>query len=119
MINKFFIFLILALITSCASGGKVVTQESFSEIERGITVTQLKGQLGSPNEIKKLASGDEEYIYFERIQANKEVVELRHYIFIIKQGKVFDKKMRFMKQPLPYRILERNAYDLQTSQNHG
>lgn len=112
---RLFIFFALFL-TACASGGKVISEEGFSEIDRGITAVELKKKLGSPNQIKKLESGDLEYIYFEKIQANREVVETRHYIFIIKQGKVFDKKMRFVKEQLPYRILERNAYDLQTSQ---
>lgn len=104
-------------LAACASGGRVVTQESFSEVERGITLVELKAKLGAPNETKKLASGDVEYIYFERVQGNEEIVEVKQYIFIIRQGRVYDKKMRFEKMKLPYRILERNAYDLQTSQN--
>ena len=113
--NKFML-MVCFLLAACASGGKIVTQESFSEVERGITAVELKEKLGSPNETKKLASGDVEYIYFERVQANDEIVEVKHYIFIIRQGRVYDKKMRFEKIQLPYRILERNAFDLQTSQ---
>lgn len=113
--NKF-LLMVCFFLAACASGGKVVTQESFSEVERGITLVELKNKLGTPNQIKKLASGDEEYIYFERVQGNDEIVEVKHYIFIIRQGRVYDKKMRFEKMQLPYRILERNAFDLQTSQ---
>ena len=116
--NKFML-MVCFLLAACASGSKVVTQENFVEVERGITASELKARLGTPNEIRKLDSGDAEYIYFERVQANDEVVEVKQYIFIIRQGRVFDKKMRFEKMQLPYRILERNAFDLQTSQNQN
>ncbi|MFA5249822.1 MAG: hypothetical protein WC371_00200 [Parachlamydiales bacterium] len=110
--RKIYFFMLCFVLASC---GKVVSEESVKQVDLGVSVAKLKEVLGMPNEIKKLSSGDEEYIYLERISGNNEIIEVKRYIFLIRKGYVFDKQVRFEKAPVPYEILKRNAFDLQTS----
>lgn len=110
--KKYFLVFII-LFTSCSMGNKVMREQKFYKIEVGTKVEDLKEKAGEPYSIKKLPSGDEEYEYIERIYSEDGIIEIRHYYFIIKDGRVFSKKMMYETPPLfPFR---RNSIDLQTS----
>ena len=90
-----------------------MNSETFSEIDSGMTEKQLRAKAGSPYSIKRLGGGEVEYEYIERIKADDRTIESRHYFFIIKNGVITSKKMVYDTYDQP--ILERNAYDLQSS----
>ena len=110
--KKYFIFSLLIL-SACYAGHQIMTTDTFYEIDLGMSEKELKQKAGSPYATKDLGNGEKEYEYIERVKANKRTIETRHYFFIIKDGKVTSKHMKYADEYKP--LLERNAYDLQTS----
>lgn len=111
--KKYFIFC-LFFCFACASSGKIVTMDDYCKVEVGMTEKELKNELGEPYAIKCYC-GVKEYEYIERLIVPDRDVEARHYFFIVKDEVIISK--RVIKED-PYRpLLERNAYDLQTSYN--
>jgi hypothetical protein len=107
-------FLLCFILMACASGNKNMTADIFQEIETGITEKVLKEKVGSPYTVKDLGNGEKEYEYIQRVVVSDRNFETVHYLFIIKDGKVTSKKI-VKTQEKPQPLLERNAYDLQTS----
>jgi hypothetical protein len=101
---------------ACAAGNKIMTTENYSEIDVGMSVQDLKNQVGEPYSIKQYNDGVKEYEYIERLVVPDRTVETRHYFFIIKDEVVVSKRMEQEDYYKP--LLERNAYDLQTSYNN-
>jgi hypothetical protein len=112
---KKYLFLCLFFCAACASGQKIITTETFSDVEMGLSEKELKTQLGTPDTIRKYSGGVQEYEYIERIIASDRNIQNKHYFFIIKDGVVISKRMVEDEAFRP--VLERNAYDLQTSFN--
>lgn len=113
--KKYFL-LCLFFFSSFTAGHKIMTKDTFSEIEIGISEPKLKDQLGEPDLIKNIDSGEKEFEYIERVSVDDRTMEVRHYLFLIKDGKVSSKKM-ILDDDRFKPLLERNAYDLQTSSN--
>jgi hypothetical protein len=103
----------LFMLAACTAGHRIMTTDIFSEMDVGMSEKELKQKAGDPYSVKTLASGDKEYEYIERVIVDDRAVESRHYFFIIKNGFVFSKKMVEGDKYKP--LLDRNAYDLQTS----
>ncbi len=113
MKNIFLSLFLCVAIFGCSRGSQVITLEKFSEISIGSSVKELKNVFGKPDRIDKGNVGEEIYIYLERIQSENRLIMFRQYLFIIQNGKVTSKKILYEKEELD----DRNAYDLQTSQN--
>jgi len=109
---KYFYFIFCFFILSCASGGKVMTQDNFSQVTVGMTKSELTKIAGEPVLVRDLKSGAKQYEYIERITDNGRIIEVRKYLFIVKYGKVVSKKMVFEGPPL---FEKRDSYELQTS----
>jgi hypothetical protein len=105
---------LLLLLCSCAAGGKFITSEKFQDIPVGITTQELVDRLGDPYAIRKTQAGTEVYEYTERVAAGGQLVEVRKYIFLIKNGKVKAKQMQTQTTPI---FDQRNSYEMQTSDN--
>ena len=112
---KKYLFMCLFMCVACTAGHKIMTFDAFSDIEEGINEKELKEMAGTPYSIKNLGNGIKEYEYIERIIIDDRVIEMNHYIFIIKDGIVTSKKVIKGENFKPF--LDRNAYDLQTSYN--
>lgn len=113
---KKYLFFFLFFCGAWASS-KVMTMNAYYEVEVGWTESQLKDSLGRPFAVKSLSSGERELEYIERVFVDDRMVELRHYFFTIKGDIVTSKRMvedKFKGK----RLLERNAYDLQTTLNN-
>ena len=110
---KKYIFLSFFLLMACAAGHRIMTTETFYEVNEGMTEKELKAKAGTPYLIKDLGNGEKQYEYIERVIINNRTVEARRYLFIIKNGIVTSKKIVYDDKDKP--LLERNAYDLQTS----
>lgn len=106
-------FIIFFVLTACMAGHVVMTEELFYDVEVGMSEKELRKKAGKPYEKKKLKDGTIEYAYIERVEAGGREIETRKYIFIIKDGRVIRKDIKELDKYKP--ILERNAYDLQTS----
>ncbi|NGX28959.1 MAG: hypothetical protein K940chlam1_01149 [Candidatus Anoxychlamydiales bacterium] len=101
------------LVFSCASGGKVMTAESFSEVSIGMSSDEMQKKFGKPYSIKDLGEGEVEYTYIEKIHMGSRVLQERHYLIILKNGRVTATKTRDYSRP----AWQRNSYEMQTSYN--
>lgn len=101
------------LLFSCASGGKVMTTESFSEVSIGMSSDEMQKKFGKPYSIKDLGEGEVEYTYIEKIHMGSRVLQERHYLIILKNGRVTATKTRDFSRP----AWQRNSYEMQTSYN--
>ena len=101
------------LFISCSAGSKVIDSDKFYEVEIGMSIKELKEKLGDPYSVKSLGNGEVEYKYIERLYAADRVLQERHYLFILKNGKVVSKKVIDLNRP----VYERNSYEMQTSQS--
>ena len=105
---------LLLLLCSCAAGGSFITSEKYQDVPVGITTQELVDRLGEPYSIRKTKSGTEVYEYTERVAAGGQIVEVRKYIFLIKDGKVESKQLQTQTTPI---FDQRNSYEMQTSDN--
>jgi len=110
-----YIFLVLALIVlSCASGGKILTQEEFCQITVGMTSSEVEKKYGKPFSIRDLGNSEIEYKYIEKVTIGKaRVIQEKYYIIIFKNGRVTSTKTQIFNRP----VYERNSYEMQTSYN--
>lgn len=115
MFMKKYLIFCLFFCFACASNGKLVTMDDYCSVQVGTTEKELKQELGEPYAIKCYC-GVKEYEYIERIIVPDRDVETRHYFFIIKKDVIISK--RVIKEDAFTPLLERNAYDLQTSYNN-
>lgn len=113
--KNIFFFLSIALLSiwGCASGSKVMTIEDFSDISVGQTSDDIQKKHGKPYSIKNIGDNEVEYTYIERIPMGKRVLQERHYLIILKNGKVTSTQTRSFNRP----VYERNSYEMQTSYN--
>ncbi len=88
--------------------------DTFTSLSVGMSEKELRAQAGSPYNKKNLGNGEVEYEYIERVVVSDRTFEVRHYYFIIKDGHVTSKKV-ISKQEDHHPLLERNAYDMQTT----
>ncbi|NGX55859.1 MAG: hypothetical protein K1060chlam5_00090 [Candidatus Anoxychlamydiales bacterium] len=103
-------FIIYGFFISCSSGSKATSMDDFSMITIGMSKDELIQQMGKPFSIKKLGDNQEEYIYIERITANKRTIIERKYLFILQNDQVTSKKIIDLNRP----SWERNSYEMQT-----
>jgi hypothetical protein len=101
----------LFLCTACSMSGKPVTMEAFYEVEISTTKEELVQRLGEPYYITNKGDGTTEYEYIERVTIGARNVEERHYVIILRQGKVVSKRIK-QSIPLPYTF---DSYDMQTT----
>lgn len=114
---KKYLLLSLFFCVACAAGHKIMTENTYSDVEVGMNEKELKTLAGAPYSIHKLANGVKEYEYIERVIVDDRTIEVRNYFFTIKDGVVTSKRVipgNMRNRPL----LERNAHDLQTTYNN-
>ncbi len=105
------IFVIIFSLFLPACGHRVMTMQTFYDVPNQITSQELKDRAGFPYAIRKKEGGVEEYEYIERITAGQNIVEERHYIFILKNDRVVSRKV-LQSDPPPF---DTNSYKLQTT----
>ncbi len=113
MKNLIFI-LILSLLTTwgCASGGKIMTEDTFSQVSIGMTTKEVINKFGRPYSIKNLGHGEIEYKYIEKVIVGRaKVLQEKHYFIIFKNGQVSSTKTEYLNRP----SYEENSYEMQTS----
>ena len=99
----------------CASGGKIMTAKDFSEVSIGMTEDELQKKFGKPYSINKIDNEEVEYIYNEKETIGRaRVLQEKHYLIILKNGRVSSTNVRIFNRP----IYERNSYEMQTSLNN-
>ena len=85
---------------ACATrSGKVVTMDSYLQVENGETREQILQQFGEPVSIEMNDEGVEIFTYIERFSMNNQVVEARSYYFYIKDGVVVGKIANVVDRP--------------------
>lgn len=97
--------------TACTSGNHVMTMQSFYDIPLGTTRDELTQKAGEPYLIHKKKNGEEVYEYIERFKVGFRTLEERHYLLILKDGVVVEKKLKQDSPPAYYM----DSYEMQTS----
>ena len=80
------------LLSGC-SKSDIMNSSEFTSVAVGSEVVALKGLYGEPSTISKLDNGYEIYEYIQRISLNKETIEMKRYYFLVKDGKIINKKI--------------------------
>lgn len=106
----------LFILVACASGGRMITMDSFHEVPIGVSETEVVAVVGKPYAIRNKEDGTVEYEYIERIKIGYRNMDTRRYFIILKDGKVIDKRVKDAS-PLPYYLESFDSYDMQTTQN--
>lgn len=102
------------MIWGCASGGKIMTEDAFSQVTAGMSYKEVTNKLGKPYSIKNLSNFEVEYKYIEKIVAsNAKVFQEKHYFVVFKNGRVINTKVVYLNRP----SYEENSYEMQTSFN--
>jgi len=106
----------LLILVACASGGSMVTMDSFHEVPIGVSAPEVVAVIGKPYAIREKKDGTVEYEYIERIKIGYRNMDTRRYFIILKDGKVIEKHVK-QDSPLPYYLESFDSYDMQTTQN--
>lgn len=85
-------FLSLSLF-SCQSGA-ILTSHSFDAIVVGSDISQIQSHYGTPYQITTNTQGFQEYLYIERIDIAHNVSDQIHYVLIVLDGKIIDKRTK-------------------------
>lgn len=109
--TKLLFLLLLLAAASCASGQRVLTMESFSDIPMGATKDEIAAIAGRPYRVNNKPGGLVEYEYIERLKIGL-TLEERHYFILLKDGRVVDKRVTYDTTP-PFYI---DSYMLQMTQ---
>ncbi|MCH9617258.1 MAG: hypothetical protein SP4CHLAM5_07820 [Chlamydiia bacterium] len=98
---KFFVFLLTAsCFVACATQpGKVITMDSYLQVENGETREDILREFGEPLTIELKDDGTEIFTYIERFFMNGKVIEAHYYYFYIKGGKVVGKLVKTEDRP--------------------
>ncbi|MBS0626022.1 MAG: hypothetical protein JSS32_08235 [Verrucomicrobia bacterium] len=112
---KRILFLALAMLGACGTGGALMTMNSFYEIPVGASSSDIVQQVGPPYAIHKKSDGTVEYEYIERINASARNLEERHYYIILKDDRVVSKRVKHTSPPA-YTF---DSYEMQTTQNQS
>lgn len=90
-----------------------MTMNSFYDIPVGASKEEVLAAAGKPFAIRNLEDGSVEYEYIERFKAGGRNINERHYIIVMKDGKVVSKRVK-QDSPPPYTF---DSYEMQTTQN--
>ncbi len=102
----------LIFLYSCSMGNKAITMDQFYTVPIGSTVQEMEETVGKPYSKTKQSDNKWKYVYVERFNVGGRVRQSKRFIFVVKDGRVVEKKYEAESTP-PYQI---NSYDLQTSQ---
>jgi len=91
------------------TGRTAMTNERFADIAIGTPVSTLEDHFGKPATIKSNGRRQQVYEYLERVNMGTDTVQLRRYYFVITDGKVVGKYVRFSNDPAYQEIYE-NIY---------
>jgi hypothetical protein len=108
-------FLACILLSACASGGSLMTNQAFFDIPIGSSQNEVIATAGEPYAIHKKEDGSVEYEYIERFKVGARETQERHYFLLIKDGKVVSKRVD-QSSPPPYIF---DSYEMQTTEGSG
>lgn len=103
---------LLFALSTCASGGALMTNQAFFDIPIGSSQSEVIAAAGEPYAVHTKDDGSIEYEYIERIKIGARDAEERHYYLLIKDGKVVSKRVN-QSSPPPYIF---DSYEMQTTQ---
>lgn len=87
--------IVVAVLILCScSAGPILTSDNFDRVAIGASMAQIKDMYGTPFDVKSLPNGSEEYRYIQRIYVHQNVTDQIEYVFIVRNGRVIDKRCR-------------------------
>lgn len=87
---------------SCQSGA-ILTSQSFDAIIVGSEISQIQSQYGTPYQITTNTQGFQEYLYIERVDISHNVSDQIHYVLVVLNGKIIDKRAKTSVKSLNFR----------------
>ncbi|MCF7806204.1 MAG: hypothetical protein K9M07_04950 [Simkaniaceae bacterium] len=97
MMKMRYLPLLAALIVGCAHGA-LMTIDDFSNIQVGTSIQEVEKKYGKPIQTKKEGNRIV-YEYVERIKMGTDTVEMRKYFFVVRDGKIVNKYVRYKNPP--------------------
>ena len=92
------------LCLGCFSRSAYLTQESYAQIQVGEPVDQVVKEYGDPYAVDTKKDGTKEYKYIETLSTGNRLVYENHYILVVKDGKIIEKK-QWQEQNPPYELI--------------
>lgn len=102
--NKWTYILLTTILCGCFSRTAYITQDRYNKVEIGQPMASLMQDAGEPYSVHKNAAGEEEYEYIELFSTGTQLVYENHYIFVVKDGQIIEKRMRQKQEP-PYDMI--------------
>lgn len=93
MLKYVFLALFFLTMLGCQATA-MITAQSFDAISVGSEISQIQSQYGAPYQVSSNNQGFQEYLYIERIDISHTVTDQVHYIFVVLNGKVIDKRIQ-------------------------
>ena len=101
--NHKWLFLTI-IVCGCFTRHAYITEERFKETQIGDPIALILEKAGDPYAIYKQPNGEEEYEYIENFSQGTVLIYENHYFFVIKDGKVIEKRMT-QKEIAPYDLI--------------
>ncbi|MBM3208293.1 MAG: hypothetical protein FJZ57_06805 [Chlamydiae bacterium] len=102
--NKWKYVLLAALLCGCFSRHTYITHERFDSVQVGDPISVIVDEAGEPYAQRKMKNGEIEYEYIENFSRGTVLIYENHYFFLVKDGKIVNKKM-VQKQEDPYDLI--------------
>lgn len=97
--KKYSYLLAVALLFGCFTRGPYITQEKYNNIQVGESISEVEKVSGEPYSVRKNAKGEKVYEYVETFSTGTELIYENHYFFVVRDGKVIEKKMTQEQDP--------------------
>lgn len=102
--KKFVLLLIAPLLLGCFTRSAYLTQEKYNQIQVGDSISKVLDESGKPYSVDTKPSGEKVYKYIETISTGTRLVYENHYAFVVRDGKVVEKK-QWQEQEPPYDLI--------------
>jgi hypothetical protein len=84
--------------TGCVAG-QMMTQETYTEVRAGMSLSEVEAIAGKPWDLRPLPADGAEAVYCERIRFGGECREERRYILIFQEGRLVSKRIQVEGPP--------------------
>jgi hypothetical protein len=103
---------ILVLCIACSSHYRMMTQQTFDDIQIGTPAKTVITEVGKPYAIHTRGVGKQEYEYIERMDLGPNLILENHYYLTIVDGVVTRKRIRHEQPPAYDYIYQEDPNDL-------
>lgn len=86
----------ILILTACAPA-RMISPLDFQAIPLGAEMIKIEEQFGPPFDTCPITDDFQEYRYIQRIDVGSDVTEQIEYVFIVRNGRIIDKRRQEMR----------------------